>query len=286
MCAGDDATGDTDMDGVCNDADACIGDDSAGDSDMDGFCDDVDGCFGDQSTGDTDMDGFCDDVDLCAGDDTSGDSDADGICDDTDICVGTDADGDTDADGVCDDIDACDGDDATGDTDGDFVCDDMTSATATTPPEIPTWTASATTATSAAGTMRRVIRIWTTCARPRRCEGNDFSGDTDGDDVCDDLDNCVDDANLSQSDLERRYEVDVEAVAFGFRATPTTPVLVGVGDNSETVSLGFDFPLFNGTDDNVRVHTDGTVLFGTAPGSYGSGITLDTALATTTSPAS
>jgi hypothetical protein len=36
MCWGEDETGDSDGDGVCDDADACDGDDARGDADGDG----------------------------------------------------------------------------------------------------------------------------------------------------------------------------------------------------------------------------------------------------------
>ncbi|MCA9490718.1 MAG: hypothetical protein KC621_12395 [Myxococcales bacterium] len=106
--------------------DLCSGDDATGDLDLDGVCDDLDACTGDDATGDTDADGICDDLDACTGDDASGDSDLDGICDDIDACWGDNATGDSDADGVCDDLDACPNvDDALGDLDSDGVCDDM-----------------------------------------------------------------------------------------------------------------------------------------------------------------
>ena len=36
VCQGDDATGDSDKDGVCDDLDICTGNDATGDSDKDG----------------------------------------------------------------------------------------------------------------------------------------------------------------------------------------------------------------------------------------------------------
>jgi hypothetical protein len=64
----------------------CEGDDATGDADDDGICDDYDACDGDDAVGDTDGDFVCEDIDLCEGDDAFGDADADGICADTDIC--------------------------------------------------------------------------------------------------------------------------------------------------------------------------------------------------------
>lgn len=90
LCEGDDATGDTDADGVCDDLDACTGDDATGDADEDGVCDDMDACAGDDATGDADVDGVCDDMDACTGDDATGDADEDGVCDDVDACPGQD----------------------------------------------------------------------------------------------------------------------------------------------------------------------------------------------------
>ena len=106
---GTDAGGcpDTDMDGVCNEADACTGNDSAGDGDSDGVCNDVDACTGNDGTGDSDTDGFCNDVDMCTGDDAAGDADMDDVCNDLDVCVGDDSTGDADMDGICADTDNC-----------------------------------------------------------------------------------------------------------------------------------------------------------------------------------
>ncbi len=106
---GTDAGGcpDTDMDGVCNEADACTGNDSAGDGDSDGVCNDVDACTGNDGTGDSDTDGFCNDVDVCTGDDAAGDADMDDVCNDLDVCVGDDSTGDADMDGICADTDNC-----------------------------------------------------------------------------------------------------------------------------------------------------------------------------------
>ncbi|MCB9663417.1 MAG: OmpA family protein [Alphaproteobacteria bacterium] len=101
----------------------CEGDDALGDSDGDGICDDLDVCEGDDALGDSDGDGVCDDLDPCP-DDPLDDQDGDGDCDDPAPCVlegGVDSDGD----GVCDPEDVCFGDDSTGDSDGDGLCDDV-----------------------------------------------------------------------------------------------------------------------------------------------------------------
>jgi hypothetical protein len=68
LCVGDDATGDADGDGICDDNDSCVGDDATGDSDEDGVCDDADLCRGDDATGDLDEDGICADNEVCWGD--------------------------------------------------------------------------------------------------------------------------------------------------------------------------------------------------------------------------
>ena len=166
ICTGDDATGDTDNDTVCDDIDPCPADPND-DSDNDGSCDAVDLCTGDDTSvdangvaGDPDGDGVCNDQDPCDND-INDDSDGDGSCDSDDLCTGNDNTGDTDNDGVCEDIDVCTGNDALGDTDTDGVCDDNDV-----------------------------------------CTGSDASGDTDGDTVCDDIDNCVQIANISQTDTD------------------------------------------------------------------------------------
>ncbi|MED5262021.1 MAG: hypothetical protein VX574_06460 [Myxococcota bacterium] len=143
LCSGDESTGDTDGDGICDDIDPCPAD-ATDDSDGDGSCDSVDLCTGDDTSGDTDSDGVCDDTDacpadanddsdgdgscdsndLCTGNDTSGDTDSDGVCDDTDACP-LDANDDSDGDGSCDSVDLCTGDDTSGDTDSDGACDDV-----------------------------------------------------------------------------------------------------------------------------------------------------------------
>jgi hypothetical protein len=133
-CVGDDATGDSDNDGVCNDTDVCNGltcpvdnlvcNDDNYDDDGDGIPNGCDLCRGDNASGDTDGDKVCDDVDLCAGDDTL-DEDFDTIPDDCDDCFGANATGDDDMDGFCNNKDVCLGDDNSGDTDNDDVCNDI-----------------------------------------------------------------------------------------------------------------------------------------------------------------
>jgi formylglycine-generating enzyme required for sulfatase activity len=105
-----DTVGDTDGDGICDDADLCSGNDARGDTDADGVCDDLDRCIGDDASGDADKDQVCDDADLCWGNDASGDNDADGVCDDVDACPGFDDGLDVDGDGTPDgcDVETCD----------------------------------------------------------------------------------------------------------------------------------------------------------------------------------
>jgi hypothetical protein len=54
---------DADLDNFC-DPDLCVGNDASGDADADGTCDDLDDCFGDDDSGDYDFDGVCSDVDF------------------------------------------------------------------------------------------------------------------------------------------------------------------------------------------------------------------------------
>jgi hypothetical protein len=180
LCEGDDLTGDTDFDGVCESDDQCVGDDASGNDDdaFDVICNDGDLCYGDDFSGDTDGDGTCDDPDEDDdGDgcedgadpyplDASADSDNDGLGDD---CDDPDVDGDGSPSNVdCDDSDAynfpgnvemCDGqdndcdaliDENTTDTDGDATCDELDACVA------------------------------------------DADNDLDGDGICGDVDNCPD----------------------------------------------------------------------------------------------
>ena len=111
-CAFDDTTilGDSDGDGVCDDADMCNGDDASGDSDSDMTCDDLDACDDDAAKTE---EGACG----CGVADT--DTDDDGTADCNDACIDdvnkTEAgecgcgvaDTDTDDDGTADCNDAC-----------------------------------------------------------------------------------------------------------------------------------------------------------------------------------
>ncbi len=96
----DDPPDDLDGDGVTVCYDLCIGDDASGDTDLDGICDDVDACPVDGND-DSDGDGVCDGADLCVGDDIAGDFDLDGVCDDVDACFGF-PNSDRDRDSLCD----------------------------------------------------------------------------------------------------------------------------------------------------------------------------------------
>jgi|GEM_PF-1838624 len=62
LCVGDDATGDSDSDSICDDIDICTGFDDTIDSDGDGIADGCDLCFGDNAFGDSDNNGLCDEV--------------------------------------------------------------------------------------------------------------------------------------------------------------------------------------------------------------------------------
>jgi len=76
---------DNNCDGVVDDAcDYCIGDNESGDSDGDGICDSNDPCPFDNPD-DTDGDGVCDSNDPCPFDNPD-DTDGDGVCDSNDNC--------------------------------------------------------------------------------------------------------------------------------------------------------------------------------------------------------
>ncbi len=105
----EDATGDSDGDGVPDLCDGCAGEDDLLDTDGDGMEDCVDPCPVD-ATNDTDGDGVCDSEDSCPAD-ASDDSDGDGVCDSDDVCADGDDGLDGDGDGV---PDACDVDAPTG----------------------------------------------------------------------------------------------------------------------------------------------------------------------------
>ena len=106
---------DQDNDNVCDTNDICFGDDSSGDTDVDGECDNLDL--------DDDQDGFTDAREIiCQSDpkvaqDIPIDTDLDGFCDPEDQCDGDDNEGDTDGDGACNDVDTNDDGDAFSDVD-------------------------------------------------------------------------------------------------------------------------------------------------------------------------
>lgn len=106
-CFGDNASGDDDMDGVCNDQDKCADSDDAIDADSDGVPDACDNAPNNANAdqADEDLDGVGDVIDVCAGNDNSGDDDGDGVCNNIDFCNGDNASGDDDGDGICNDLD-------------------------------------------------------------------------------------------------------------------------------------------------------------------------------------
>ncbi len=105
---------DSDFDGVCNESDTCEGHDDLADTDGDGIpdgCDNCDNALIGTPCNDNDP---CTDNDLyitgcqCLGTFIGDDSDGDGVCDDFDICpAGNDA-FDADNDGIPDACDTCD----------------------------------------------------------------------------------------------------------------------------------------------------------------------------------
>ena len=199
---------DADEDLVCDEVDDCVGAyDALGvcngnceaDADGDGICDDDDDCIGTLDAcgicngpgavydcgcsgipdGDCDCDGNQVDVLGDCGGGCTADADADGICDDTDDCVGSlDAIGvcngdcaeDVDSDGICDDEDDCVGQlDACGvcngnGPSGDCGCDDIPAGDC-----------------DCDGNQLDAIGV---------CGGT-CTEDADGDDVCDDVDDCI-----------------------------------------------------------------------------------------------
>jgi hypothetical protein len=86
----------------------CVGDDTSGDSDGDGICDNLDACSGFDDNLDADGDDVPDDCDLCHGFDDAIDLDTDGVPYGCDTCTGFDDNGpDSDNDGEPDACDTC-----------------------------------------------------------------------------------------------------------------------------------------------------------------------------------
>ncbi len=222
---GDVCETDSDNDNVPDACDICVGNDATGDTDGDGICDDLDNCVfimnvdqadcdndgeGDVCEIDTDGDNIPDGCDICTGDDATGDTDGDGICDDTDNCVSTvnpdqadcdnDNEGDvcevdSDGDNVPDACDICTGNDASGDTDGDGICDDIDNCV--TVVNIDQLDCDDDGQGDACAPDTDSDNIPDGCDI---CMGDDASGDTDGDGICDDIDNCVLVFNPAQAD--------------------------------------------------------------------------------------
>ena len=206
---------DTDEDSIPDACDICEGNDAAGDTDGDGICDDIDNCValvnpdqadcdndnqGDICEVDTDGDSVPDACDICEGNDAAGDTDGDGICDDIDNCValvnpdqadcdndneGDICEDDSDNDGIPNGCDICEGNDAAGDTDGDGICDDIDNCIAVENP---------------AQTDCNNDGIGDLCEMDNDgdsvpddcdiCEGNDAFGDDDGDGICNEIPDC------------------------------------------------------------------------------------------------
>ncbi len=225
---------DSDADGVPDACDVCTGNDTTGDTDGDGICDDIDNCVvvansdqadcdgdgeGDLCESDSDADGVPDACDVCTGSDTIGDTDGDGICDDIDNCVvvansdQADCDGDgegdlceadDDSDGVPDACDVCTGDDTTGDTDGDGICDDIDNCLFTSNPDQADCDGDG--QGNICETDADSDGVPDGCDL---CTGDDTTGDTDGDGICDNIDNCIFDPNPAQADCDGDGEGDI-----------------------------------------------------------------------------
>ena len=180
LCQGDELTGDTDGDAVCNDIDQCSGDDFRGDSDLDTVCDDIDLCPGFDDAVESDGDGVPDGCDVCQGDDASGDDDSDQVCNNLDICAAGDDNADADADTVPDACDACFGDNASGDDDGDLVCNNVDQCQGN----------------DATGDSDGDL----VCNDLDQCQGDDATGDDDGDLVCNNVDLCEGDDATGDAD--------------------------------------------------------------------------------------
>ena len=209
VCGGD-CSADADGDGLCDDVDDCVGSYDecgicngpgaiydcgcegipAGDCDCDGNQLDALGVCGGDCTADLDDDGLCDDVDDCVGnyddcgicngpgaiydcgceDTPAGDCDCDGNQLDALGVCGGDCSADADGDGLCDDVDDCVGSyDECGICNGpgaiyDCGCD-----------IIPTGDC------DCDGNQLDALGV---------C-GGDCTDDADGDDLCDDVDDCV-----------------------------------------------------------------------------------------------
>lgn len=126
-------TGDSDNDGVCDDADLCPEGDDKRDSDSDAVPDACDVCPDGDDTSDGDDDDTPDACDPCPLDPLD-DSDSDGSCDSDDLCPGGDDTQDRDRDTIPDACDPCPAgpcgssckdilDSGTGDTDGVYLID-------------------------------------------------------------------------------------------------------------------------------------------------------------------
>jgi hypothetical protein len=229
-----DLGGDTDGDGVCNDDDNCpsMANADQADNDNDGIgnvCDPTPNGPCADLGGDTDGDGVCNDVDNCPSiaNADQADNDNDGIgnvCDPTPNGPCADLGGDTDGDGVCDDVDNCpsianadqaDSDNngigdvcetslcanSGGDSDGDGICNDDDCAIWN--PTIP-GAIGATCDDSNPNTTNDVI-VGDEC----NCVGTPINnscanngGDSDGDGVCNDVDNCDFTSNPNQADTD------------------------------------------------------------------------------------
>ena len=124
LCLGDDASGDTDADGICDDIDICPGGDDNVDTDGDGVPDFCDPCPADNPD-DTDGDGVCDSEDICPNhsDPDQADCDDDGSGDVCTIaeCAGEPACSDCNENGI---PDACDIAEGAADQDGNGIPDE------------------------------------------------------------------------------------------------------------------------------------------------------------------
>ena len=236
VCPEGDDTVDTDEDGVPDACDICADGDDGEDADEDGIPDACDVCADGDDGEDADEDGVPDACDVCADADDTLDDDGDGVPNGCDVCEGFPDGDDTDDDGVPNGCDICDGDEES-DADGDGVpdaCDVCADADDTV---------------DADGDL-----IPDGCDV---CEGGDDTADGDADGVPDDCDNCPEDENPLQTDGDGDWEAAAGVVDFAWRTLDESTALDLSDDDTEVVSLGFEWDFFGLAVNEVYVSSNG-----------------------------